>query len=113
MDTFLVHSALQGVHGAKWKLLGLNLSISWTELDILENEVSFPGDIAKKEEVIRLWMSQEPTWIVLVDALSQPSMGLASKASQISQEYSKYTSQSLYLIPRPSFRFYDVHTSNV
>ncbi len=52
MDTFLVHSALEGVNGVQWKLLGLNLSISWNDLDTIENEASFPGDIAKKEEVI-------------------------------------------------------------
>ena len=90
MDTFLVHSALQGVNSAQWKLLGINLSISWNKLDAIENETSFPGDIAKKEEVIRLWMSQEPTWNMLVEALSQPTIGLSQKASQISQEHSKY-----------------------
>ena len=90
MDTFLVHSALQGVNGAQWKLLGMNLSIPWNRLDAIENETSFPGDVAKKEEVIRLWMSQEPTWKMLVEALSQPTIGLSQKASQISQEHSKY-----------------------
>ncbi len=90
MDTFLVHSALQGVNGAQWKLLGINLSIPWNKLDAIENETSFPSDIAKKEEVIRLWMSQEPTWKMLVEALSQPTIGLSQKASQISQEHSKY-----------------------
>ena len=90
MDMFLVHSLLQGVNGAQWKLLGINLSIPWNKLDAIENEASFPGDIAKKEEVIRLWMSKKPTWIMLVEALSQPSIGLSQKASQISQEHSKY-----------------------
>ncbi len=73
MDTFLVHSALQGVHGAQWKLLGINLSIPWNKLDAIESEGSFPGDI---EEIIRLWMSQEPTWQKL--------------SVKISQEHSKY-----------------------
>ena len=89
MDTVLVHSALEGVYGAQWKLLGLNLLIPWIELDDIDNEATFPGGIAKKEEVIRLWMSQEPTWKMLVDALSQPSIGLFQKASQISREHSK------------------------
>ncbi len=92
MDTFLVHSALQGINDAQWKLLGMSLPIPWYKLDNIEKDDSlFPGDIAKKEEVIRLWMSQEPTWIVLVDALSQPPYGWSQKASQISQEHSKYT----------------------
>ncbi len=95
MDTFLVHSALQGVDSAQWKLLGMNLSISWIELDTIDN-ASFLGDIAKKDEVIRLWMSQEPTWTVLVNALSQLSIGLSQKAiSQISQEHSKYTNNHI------------------
>ncbi len=90
MDTFLVHSALQHVNVAQWKLLGINLSIPWKKLDAIENEAFFPGDIAKKEKVIRLWMSKKPTWIILVEALSQPSIGLSPKASQISQKHSKY-----------------------
>ncbi len=91
MDTFLVHSALEGVYGAQWKLLGLNLLIPWIELDNIDNEPTFQGGIAaKKEEVIRLWMSQEPTWKMLVEALSQPTIGLSQKASQISREHSKY-----------------------
>ncbi|XP_064398130.1 serine/threonine-protein phosphatase 6 regulatory ankyrin repeat subunit A-like [Halichondria panicea] len=52
MDTFLVRSALKGVLGAQWKLLGLNLLIPWIELDDIDNEATFPGGIAKKEEVI-------------------------------------------------------------
>ncbi len=90
MDTFLVHSALEGVYGAQWKLLGLNLLIPWIELDNIDNKSTFHGGIAKKEEVIRLWMSREPTWKMLVEALSQPTIGLSQKASQISREHSKY-----------------------
>ena len=90
MDTFLVRSALKGVLGAQWKLLGLNLLIPWIELDDIDNEATFPGGIAKKEEVLRLWLSQEPTWKILAEALSQPSIGLSQKANQISQEHSKY-----------------------
>ncbi|XP_064398082.1 uncharacterized protein LOC135344752 [Halichondria panicea] len=88
MDTFLVHSALQEVTGAQWKLLGISLPIPWNKLeDIENNDSSYPGDIAKKEEVIRLWMSQEPTWIVLVEALSQSTYGWSQNSSQISQEH--------------------------
>ncbi|XP_064398135.1 uncharacterized protein LOC135344774 [Halichondria panicea] len=88
MDTFLVHSALQEVSSAQWKLLGMSLPITWNKLDDIENnDSSYPGDIAKKEEVIRLWMSQEPTWIVLVDALSQSAYGWSQNSSQISQEH--------------------------
>ncbi len=90
MDTFLVHSALQVVNDAQWKLLGINLSIPLKELDAIENEASFSCDIAKKEEVIRLWMSQEPTWKKLAEALSEPTIGLCQKASQISQNHSEY-----------------------
>ncbi len=94
MDTLLVHSALQGVHSSKWKVLGLNLLIICNELDDIDNdEATFPGDNAKKKEVIRLWMSQEPTWKMLVEALSQPSIGLSQKASEVSQEHSKYLNQ--------------------
>ena len=91
MDTFLVHSALQEVKDAQWKLLGMSLPpIPWNKLDDIDkNESSFSGDIAKKEEVIRLWMSQEPTWIVLVDALSQSAYGWSQNSSQISREHSK------------------------
>ncbi len=89
MDTFLVHSALQDVKITQWKLLGISLAIRWNILDDIDNEASFSGDIAKKEEVIRRWMSTKPTWIVLVEALSEPSIGLSSRASQISQEHSK------------------------
>ncbi len=60
MDAELVRSALQEVKDAQWKLLGMSLPIPWNKLDDIES--SFPEDIAKKEEVIRLWMSQEPTW---------------------------------------------------
>ena len=91
MNTFLVHSALLEVKDAQWKLLGMSLPIPWNKLDEIENnDSSFPGDIAKKKEVIRLWMSQEPTWIVLVDALSQSAYGWSQNSSQISQEHSKY-----------------------
>ena len=91
MDAELVRSALQEVKDAQWKLLGMSLQIPWNKVDDIENdESSFPGDIAKKEEVIRLWMSQEPTWIVLVDALSQSAYGWSQNSSQISQEHSKY-----------------------
>ena len=92
MDTFLVLSALQEVKDTQWKLLGMSLpSIPWNKLDDIEkNESSFSGDIAKKDEVIRLWMSQEPTWIVLVDALSQSAYGWSQNPSQISREHSKY-----------------------
>ncbi len=90
MDTFLVHSALQEVKDTQWKLLGLSLIIPWKKLDDIDNDNSlFPGDIAKKEEVIRLWMSQEPTWTVLVDALSQSAYLSSQNSSQISQEHSK------------------------
>ncbi len=104
IDTVLVHSLLQEVNGAQWKLLGMSLAIPWNKLDDIENEASFPGDIAKKEEVIRLWMSQEPTWTVLVDALSQSAYGWSQNSSQISQEHSKYLNYSyrIYLIKRPS-----------
>ncbi len=102
MDTFLVRSALKKVLGTQWKLLGLNLLISWIKLDNIDNEASFPDGIAKKEEVIQLWMSQEPTWIVLVDALSQPSIGLSQKASQISREHSKYLT---IIIPHSQAKF--------
>ena len=88
MDAELVRSALQEVKDAQWKLLGMSLPIPWNKLDDIES--SFPEDIAKKEEVIRLWMSQEPTWIVLVDALSQSAYGWSQNSSQISQEHSKY-----------------------
>ena len=87
----MVHSALQEVNDAQWKLLGMSLPILWNKLDDIEkNESSFPGDNAKKEEVIRLWMSQEPTWIVLVEALSQSAYGWSQNSSQISQQHSKY-----------------------
>ena len=88
MDAELVRSALQEVKDAQWKLLGMSLPIPWNKLDDIES--SFPEDIAKKEEVIRLWMSQEPTWIVLVDALSQSAYRWSQNSSQISQEHSKY-----------------------
>ncbi len=103
MDTVLVHSLLQEVNGAQWKLLGMSLAIPWNKLGAIENEAFFPGDIAKKEEVIRLWMSQEPTWIMLVDALSQSAYGWSQNSSQISQEHSKYLKYSyrIYLIKRP------------
>ncbi len=88
MDESMIDSALQGVN--EWKRLGMNLLIPPKKLDAIENEASFPGDIAKKEEVIRLWMSQEPTWKMLVDALSQPSIGLSQKSSKISLDHSKH-----------------------
>ncbi|XP_064398139.1 uncharacterized protein LOC135344779 [Halichondria panicea] len=88
MNTFLVHSALQEVNSAQWKLLGMSLPIPWNKLDDIENnDSSYPGDIAKKEEVIQLWMSQEPTWIVLVDALSQSAYEWSQNSSQISQKH--------------------------
>ena len=98
MDTFLVLSALQEVKVAQWKLLGMSLPIPWNKLDDIENDdSSFPGDIAKKEEVIRLWMSQEPTWIVLVDALSQSAYEWSQNSSQISQKHSKYLTIIRYI----------------
>ncbi len=46
MDIFLVHSALQEVNGAQWKL-SLR-PIPWNKLDDIENDdSSFSGDIAK------------------------------------------------------------------
>ncbi len=90
MDESLIDSALQGVNGAQWKLLGINLLIPWNKLDAIENEASFPGDNAKKKEIIRLWISQKPTWKVLAEALREPTIGLSQKASHISQEHSKY-----------------------
>ena len=53
------------------------------------------GDNAKKEEVIRLWMSQEPTWIVLVDALSQSAYMDGHRIQVKSHESIVSTSQSL------------------
>ncbi len=100
MDTFLVHSALQVVKDTQWKLLGISLPIPWNKLeDIENNDSSYPGDIAKKEQIIRLWMSQEPTWIVLVDALSQSAYGWSQNSSQISQEHSKYLTIIMYNAP--------------
>ena len=95
MDESLIDSALQGLNVAEWKRLGMNLGISWNELEAIEKEASFPGDIAKK--VIRLWMSQEPTWIMLVNALGEPSSKLCQKASQISQEHSTYLTIYSYM----------------
>ena len=98
MNTFLVHSALQEVNSAQWKLLGMSLPIPWNKLDDIENnDSSYPGDIAKKEEVIQLWMSQEPTWIVLVDALSQSAYEWSQNSSQISQKHSKYLTIISYI----------------
>ncbi len=46
MDIFLVHSTLQEVNGAQWKLS--LCPIPWNKLDDIENDdSSFSGDIAK------------------------------------------------------------------
>lgn len=91
MDTEMVRFALKDV--VNWKLMGLNLDISWTELSKIESDnVAFPDHNLKKERVIQLWMSNEPTWPSMVEALREPSIALYRSADEISTQHSMFYS---------------------
>ncbi len=90
MDTEMVRSALKDV--VNWKLMGLNLDISWIELSKIDSDnVAFPDHNLKKERVVQLWMSNEPTWPSMTEALREPSIALHRNADEIATRHSMFS----------------------
>ena len=70
-----------------WMNIGIELSIIKTDLDTIKvTESGNPGNCLT--EMLTLWLKQvdpPPTWLALIAALKQPTIGLQQLAEQIEQ----------------------------
>ena len=72
----------------QWMNIGIELNIVKTDLDAIKMTVQNgnPGDCLT--EMLTLWLKQvehQPTWLDLIKALKQPTVGLQQLAEQIQE----------------------------
>ena len=70
---------------AKWYDIGLELGVSADDLDTIKKANDDPKDCLR--EMLRHWLSKEPSWEALTAALRNPAVNYPTIASEIEQKF--------------------------
>ena len=71
---------------AKWRILGLKLSVETPELDEISRQIKDGSGVLCLERVVALWKDKaDPpyTWATVIDALKSPIVGEKSVAEDV------------------------------